>query len=712
MKLFKTRSLRFKIYLVLSIFVILLAALGILMLSLARDALEKELIAQGFVIVRRLAESHAYQVSLGLADELHPMLKKMVQTEPGIEYAEFVDIGGRIIRTGDGLYAAQSDSRKRLPEGAFRNHPEAQQEEATFHLIHEEGGMERYGFSAPVRLSVKRPGRSVPEDFQSEGEVIGAVRIVMVPETLHEAMNRLRTVWLMALAFALVVAILSSYVVTSFATEPVLEIANAASRLAQGDLKQDVRATTQDELGKLAESFNGMAENLTRMVRRIQDAYTRVDQGREEIRESVVQMMDRSRFQAASLDEVSAALSGRNSALQDAAQSIEALSSSAEQTSSSILEMASSIEEVDRQMNRLASFLDDTASSITETATSIQQVDRNVDSLNQLIADTAVSIQEMQSSIHKVERNTVASQNLSEQVAMNAELGLRSVEQNRDGMNRIRATVAQSSAVVMQLGRSSEEIGKIITVIDDVAEQTNLLALNAAIIAAQAGEHGKSFAVVAEEIRELAERTASSTKEIDGLIRTVQTDVNNAIQSMKSDSRIVEDGAALSIQSTEHLETILKSARSSADMAREIAKATEEQALGIQSIHQAVEQISEMMQQIRTASSEQKTGSEQIMIAVDSMREMMELVGKATSEQSLGSKQITQAMEHVTQMVSQILSAAGEQARNSEQVLRILRAYHEIHNKNVESVEDTQRALRLLMEQTNILKQEISTFKI
>ncbi|HEY4492477.1 MAG TPA: methyl-accepting chemotaxis protein, partial [Acidobacteriota bacterium] len=244
------------------------------------------------------------------------------------------------------------------------------------------------------------------------------------------------------------------------------------------------------------------------------------------------------------------------------------------------------------------------------------------------------------------------------------------------------------------------------------AEQTNLLALNAAIIAAQAGEQGKGFAVVAEEIRELAERTAVSTKEIDTLIKAVQRDVANAVQTMLSGSQNVQEGVHLSNQAGESLKKILDSARASAGMAKEIAQVTVEQSAGIQSVNQVTDRVREMMIEINKATGEQKLVSRQIILSVQNMREMTTYVQRAMEEQSKGSKQITAAIENVTQMVNHILKATADQAQGSQQIVKIVEFFKEINQKNLDSVGEMDRALSLLLEQTGILKQEISIFKV
>ena len=114
---------------------------------------------------------------------------------------------------------------------------------------------------------------------------------------------------------------------------------------------------------------------------------------------------------------------------------------------------------------------------------------------------------------------------------------MRAVRETIDAMETSRRSVLDANSVVARLGQRSAEIGTILNVIDDIAEQTNLLALNASILAAQAGEHGKGFSVVAAEIRDLSERTATSTKEIGSLIHAVQEEVQNALDSMSAGAR-------------------------------------------------------------------------------------------------------------------------------------------------------------------------------
>jgi methyl-accepting chemotaxis protein len=411
--------------------------------------------------------------------------------------------------------------------------------------------------------------------------------------------------------------------------------------------------------------------------------------------------------QGEALARVSASVQEMQSSSRAIASSVENLSAVAEQTSSSILEMVASIDEVAGHSEGLAQSVNETSSTTEQMVVAIKDIDRNAQALSKFVSETSASMMEMEAAIQQVERNAQHSDSLSEQVGVHAEQGMRAVEKTIEGMIRIKKAVQSSAEVIAALGGHSQEVGSILSVIDEVAEQTNLLALNAAIIAAQAGEHGKGFAVVAEEIRKLAERTATSTKEIGTLIASFQADTARAVEAMKEGSRTVEEGSALSMEAGRSLGDILQSAQKSSAMVREIVRSAKEQSRASQSVAGAVGRVREMVEQINKAVSEQTVGSEQIRAAVENMREMTGHVKRATVEQSKGSKLITQAIESVTQMVNQIHSSSAEHARGTEQVVRSLEHLSTATSGNLQSVRSMGKATEVLREHTRVLERAI-----
>ena len=165
------------------------------------------------------------------------------------------------------------------------------------------------------------------------------------------------------------------------------------------------------------------------------------------------------------------------------------------------------------------------------------------------------------------------------------------------GMNKIAEVVKQSAETVQALGKSSDQIGEIVQVIDDIADQTNLLALNAAIEAARAGEQGRGFAVVADEVRKLAERTTKATKEIATMIKQIQKDTYDAVESMNEGTKQVEAGKLLAEKAGSSLDEIIVGAERVVDIVTQVAAASEEQSSAAEQISKNIESISSVTQQ-------------------------------------------------------------------------------------------------------------------
>jgi len=212
-------------------------------------------------------------------------------------------------------------------------------------------------------------------------------------------------------------------------------------------------------------------------------------------------------------------------------------------------------------------------------------------------AQVATAMQEMSSTVLQVSENSSKAAEASRQAAETARKGGGIVDDTLAKMQAIAQSVSSTAKKVEELGKSSDQIGHIIGVINDIADQTNLLALNAAIEAARAGEQGRGFAVVADEVRKLAERTTTATKEIAQMIQTVQTETKTAVAAMEEGRKQVDEGVTTTAQAGESLKEIIHTSENVGGMITQIATAAVEQSSATEEINQNMESIAKLVKE-------------------------------------------------------------------------------------------------------------------
>ncbi|MGH8293115.1 MAG: methyl-accepting chemotaxis protein, partial [Gammaproteobacteria bacterium] len=228
-----------------------------------------------------------------------------------------------------------------------------------------------------------------------------------------------------------------------------------------------------------------------------------------------------------------------------------------------------------RTINDTAVQVDAAARHTQATATHLAEASKNQ---SKQINTASTSITQMAHSIEQVSVNADRSAKVAQQSVDIAHKGGDAVRRTIDGMNNIRETIQETSKRIKRLGESSQEIGDIVELINDIAEQTNILALNAAIQASMAGEAGRGFAVVADEVQRLAERSANATRQIEALVKTIQTDTNEAVISMEQSTAGVVSGAQLAENAGTALNEIEKVANNIATLVQNISNSARQQA--------------------------------------------------------------------------------------------------------------------------------------
>lgn len=374
---------------------------------------------------------------------------------------------------------------------------------------------------------------------------------------------------------------------------PVKRMAEIARRVAGGDLDVEVETRkSRDEIGILASSFQEMIEGLRNIIGEVRGG--------------------------------------------------------SEQVTSAASEIAASSEQSSRNTESSAAAVEEITSTMHEMSANIQNVAKNVQSQSAAVTQTSGSIEELIASIQQVAENAGKLAELAYKSAEATGAGIITVGKSSESMNDITKVITSSADTMRLLGGRAEDIGRIVEVIDDIAEQTNLLALNAAIEAARAGEHGMGFAVVAEEVRKLAERSAKSTKEIAELIYGIQKETQSAVTGAEKSVTVVEQALKLSNEVVYSLKKIEAEVTEVSRYSAEINAATTEQASGCDQISKAVIKLNEVTQEVSASADEQASGAEQVVKAVEKLRDMVQQNASSATELAASAEQLSRQADTLT----------------------------------------------------------------
>ena len=484
-----------------------------------------------------------------------------------------------------------------------------------------------------------------------------------------------------------------------------------AEQLAAGDLRQMKLFESEDEIGDLARAFDRMRGALCETVSRVAVAADQVEGAATGMGTSTRTLVGEGSQQVSRIEQAGALMAQINNQVSDIAESAQALNVSVEESSSSILELGAAGDELNETASVLSGKVDEVSTSIEQMVRSVKQVGSSSEELSDVASETSSSMEEMASAMRAVDTTAELAADLSRGVVDSSASGQTKVTQTIVGMEAIREATDAAESVIRGLGTRATEIGAILDVIDDVADETNLLALNAAIIAAQAGEHGRAFSVVADEIKELADRVLVSTKEIGGLIRAVQDESANAIEAIEQGSRSVAEGVDLSAQAGTSLEEITRAARESGDRMTEIVSAVREQTKAATHVVGLMERVRGGVEQIGNAGAEQDRGNEVVYRSAVTMREVAQQVRRTTSEQSRGFGRIRESVEGVREAAEQINGALQEQSDATQQVMEFLEQVAASTLGADSAGEQLETSQQALVEQADILRREVARFR-
>lgn len=416
----------------------------------------------------------------------------------------------------------------------------------------------------------------------------------------------------------------------------------------------------------------GVVERLRGSLAGLPDA---IDRANAEVSESRAAIEE-------TVEETASLLAHINASIRGITAEVESLAASSEQASTSILQMGSAIDEVARNAGALHDAAGASASAVHQLSGSIRQVADGADAVQGMAEESAAAMVEMDRAIQEVSQHVGGASELTQQVSADAEEGSRAVVDTIEGIAEIRRQTLEARTVLERLAGRIAEIGEIVNVIGGINEETNLLSLNAAIIAAQAGEQGKAFAVVANHVKTLAQRTAGSTKEIEALIGAVQQESANAVRAMGAGIEAVESGVERSRRAGDALQAIRERARQASVRVAEIARASQEQSKNSKHVAEAAQRTSSMVQQISEAMSGQSSASQNLLRNAESSLDLCGQVQRSIEEQRETTRYITASISAITEMIKSIRANTESHGAASEAVQEAVNRILEVARKS------------------------------
>ena len=513
-------------------------------------------------------------------------------------------------------------------------------------------------------------------------------------------------------AIASILGVILLHLTVQFLLRHMKTILNVLNKVGDGDLSVRLDVPTNDEFRILGDQLNATLERLGNIVTGVRHSFQSINRAHESIIGVYGEVLKGSDQQASLALETMESVTHNKVLIDEVTQSVHVLEGSASDSFSSIIQMGASIEEVSSVSDSLFRSVNDMNEAIKNMSSSTADISENLLSLSRATEETASSMSEMSVSIQQVRENAESTSTDAVQMTQIAEEGVGVSKRAMEGTLAIKESSAQVSHLISVVTDRIEEIDQILNFITDITGKTNLLALNAAIIASQAGEQGKGFGIVADEINELAQDTKAQTNRIAGVIKGLRNEVIKTGEAVEEAAGKVEEGVQLTGQVTDSLEKIVNSTSQVSHRVEEIAGTTSEQANTSSRVMETTEQLNISVKNIKEVGQIQSDSGEKLLEMSKQIQLVAQKVKTSTEEQTSTSQQINSELTRISESVHGIGKSTETQVENGNKVFTMTEELTGIIEKNREAVHGLQEVISELAERMNSLQGELSVLVV
>jgi methyl-accepting chemotaxis protein len=466
-----------------------------------------------------------------------------------------------------------------------------------------------------------------------------------------------------------------------------------------------------DELQLLLNGYDQLMNSVLAMVEQVSTLIATMVPQYEELLHSSHRLAEGNAEQVVKVRDTLRAAGGMSQSFRQMLAETEDLSRRAADRAEVGAQLGTATDALAERIRDYSSAILETSASIEEMAITFREISANIADLTASTGETASSIAQISSSIANVRDHALRTSQCSEDVRIKAQEGMAAMTDTRRAMGDIENSNRDSQTSIKRLTVHSERVGEFLTVIQEVVKQTNLLSLNASIIAAQSGDSGKAFGVVAEEVRGLAQRTAQSAGEIQLLVDDIRRETSAAQESVNRGMERVRSGVEMSERTGRILAGIEESAVEASDMVKKIARATEEQASGSRLITGSMEKNQQRIQQITRSMQEQERGASYIVRALERMKSQLTSITTSVDEQSRGNRFYLETINEDSAKTQQLREDSQQQLLAAETVAGFITETGELVEANALQAQQIAARIGAVAQLTEQLQQELEPFR-